>query len=98
MPCSNGSTGPARPRPCSRPPAASRRAHTPHGARPRGVLPAVGKQPVVLEREIDGFIGNRLQFALLREALALWAAGVASAEALDLAVKTSFGRPLAPPG
>jgi 3-hydroxybutyryl-CoA dehydrogenase len=62
------------------------------------VLRGVGKQPVVLEREIDGFIGNRLQFALLREALALWAAGVASAEAIDLAVKTSFGRRLAVTG
>jgi 3-hydroxybutyryl-CoA dehydrogenase len=62
------------------------------------VLRAVGKQPVVLEREIDGFIGNRLQFALLREALALWADGVASAEAIDLAVKTGFGRRLAVTG
>jgi 3-hydroxybutyryl-CoA dehydrogenase len=63
-----------------------------------GVLRAAGKQPVVLEREIDGFLGNRLQFALLREALALWAAGVASAEAIDLAVTTSFGRRLAVTG
>jgi 3-hydroxybutyryl-CoA dehydrogenase len=62
------------------------------------VLRAVGKQPVVLEREVDGFLGNRLQFALLREALALWASGVASAEAIDLAVKTSFGRRLAVTG
>ena len=62
------------------------------------VLRAVGKQPVVLEREIDGFLGNRLQFALLREALALWAGGVASAEAIDLAVKTAFGRRLAVTG
>lgn len=61
-------------------------------------LRRVGKQPVVLDREIDGFLGNRLQFALLREALALWAAGVASAEAIDLAVKTSFGRRLAVTG
>jgi 3-hydroxybutyryl-CoA dehydrogenase len=62
------------------------------------VLRTVGKQPVVLEREIDGFIGNRLQFALLREALALWADGVASAEAIDTAVKSSFGRRLAATG
>lgn len=61
-------------------------------------LRRAGKQPVVLDREIDGFLGNRLQFALLREALALWAAGVASAEAIDLAVKTSFGRRLAVTG
>src|SRR5229473_5370375 len=35
------------------------------------LLQGVGKDPVVLDREIDGFIGNRLQFALLREAWAL---------------------------
>jgi 3-hydroxybutyryl-CoA dehydrogenase len=58
-------------------------------------LREAGKAPVVVEREIDGFIGNRLQFALLREALALWAEGVASAEAIDTAVKASFGRRLA---
>ena len=63
-----------------------------------GVLRSVGKQPVVLDREIDGFIGNRLQFALLREALALWADGGASAEAIDTAVKSSFGRRLAATG
>ena len=63
-----------------------------------GVLRGIGKQPVVLEREIDGFIGNRLQFALLREALALWGAGIASAEAIDLAVKSGFGRRLAVTG
>jgi 3-hydroxybutyryl-CoA dehydrogenase len=62
------------------------------------ILRRIGKQPVVLQREIDGFLGNRLQFALLREALALWANGVASAEAIDLAVKTSFGRRLAATG
>jgi 3-hydroxybutyryl-CoA dehydrogenase len=57
-----------------------------------------GKAPVVVEKEIDGFIGNRLQFALLREALALWAEGVASAEAIDTAVRASFGRRLAVTG
>src|SRR5690349_4006118 len=62
------------------------------------ILLRVGKQPVVLRREIDGFLGNRLQFALLREALALWADGVASAESIDMAVKMSFGRRLAATG
>jgi 3-hydroxybutyryl-CoA dehydrogenase len=57
-------------------------------------LRAAGKTPVVVDKEIDGFIGNRLQFALLREALALWSQGVASAEAIDSAVKASFGRRL----
>lgn len=58
-------------------------------------LRAAGKAPVVVEKEIDGFIGNRLQFALLREAVMLWAEGVATPEAIDTAVKSSFGRRLA---
>jgi len=57
-----------------------------------------GKEPVVIDREIAGFIGNRLQFALLREAWALWAAGVASAEAIDAVVRNSFGRRIAVTG
>lgn len=61
-------------------------------------LRAAGKSPVLVEKEIDGFIGNRLQFALLREALALWSQGVASAEAIDTAVKASFGRRLSVTG
>ena len=58
-------------------------------------LRAAGKAPIVVEKEIDGFIGNRLQFALLREAVALWAEGVATPDAIDTAVKASFGRRLA---
>lgn len=61
-------------------------------------LAAAGKQPVVLDREVPGFIGNRLQFAMLREAWALWASGAASAEAIDQVVKASFGRRLAVTG
>ncbi|MFO0997658.1 MAG: 3-hydroxyacyl-CoA dehydrogenase family protein [Alphaproteobacteria bacterium] len=59
------------------------------------VLEEVGKVPVVLNREIKGFIGNRMQMALLREAWALWASGAASAEMIDRVVRTSFGRRLA---
>ncbi|MFN0042298.1 MAG: 3-hydroxyacyl-CoA dehydrogenase family protein [Alphaproteobacteria bacterium] len=59
------------------------------------VLESVGKVPVVLNREIRGFIGNRMQIALLREAWALWASGVASAEMIDTVVRSSFGRRLA---
>ena len=62
------------------------------------VLRAAGKDPAVIDREIPGFIGNRLQFALLREAWSLWAAGVASAEAIDAVVRSSFGRRLAVTG
>lgn len=61
-------------------------------------LREAGKAPVVVGKEIDGFIGNRLQFALLREALALWSEGVATAEAIDTAVRNSFGRRLSVTG
>jgi 3-hydroxybutyryl-CoA dehydrogenase len=53
-----------------------------------------GKEPVVIAREIAGFIGNRIQFAILREAWSLWASGAASAEAIDTVVKNSIGRRL----
>ena len=45
------------------------------------VLRAAGKEPVIVDKEVPGFIGNRLQYAILREAWALWAEGAASAEA-----------------
>jgi len=55
------------------------------------LLVAIGKRPVTLLKEVPGFLGNRLQFALYREALACLRDGVASAEDIDLAVKGSFG-------
>lgn len=54
----------------------------------------INKKPIVLRKEIPGFIGNRLQFALLREALYLLETGVATAEEIDMAVKYSFARRL----
>jgi 3-hydroxybutyryl-CoA dehydrogenase len=61
-------------------------------------LRAVGKEPVLIDRELPGFIGNRIQFAALREAWSLWAAGYASAEAIDSIVRNSIGRRLAVTG
>jgi 3-hydroxybutyryl-CoA dehydrogenase len=46
---------------------------------------------VHVKKDIPGFIGNRLQHALKREAIALLAAGVADAETIDTVVKTGFG-------
>jgi 3-hydroxybutyryl-CoA dehydrogenase len=57
-------------------------------------LRGIGKEPVVIDREIPGFIGNRIQFAMLREAWSLWARGVASAEAIDTVVRDTIGRRL----
>jgi 3-hydroxybutyryl-CoA dehydrogenase len=60
-----------------------------------GVLTAAGKTPVLVEKDIPGFIGNRLQHALWREAIALVAGGVCDAQTVDTVVKASFGRRLA---
>jgi 3-hydroxybutyryl-CoA dehydrogenase len=52
---------------------------------------SIGKQPVRIEREVLGFLGTRMQQAVVREAIALLESGVASAADIDLAVRTSFG-------
>jgi 3-hydroxybutyryl-CoA dehydrogenase len=59
------------------------------------LLRHVGKQPVHVKRDVPGFVGNRLQHALWREAFALVADGVCEAETVDSVVKTSFGPRLA---
>jgi 3-hydroxybutyryl-CoA dehydrogenase len=59
------------------------------------LLGALGRKPVLVKRDIPGFIGNRLQHALKREAIALVAAGVCDAETLDEVVKLGFGARLA---
>jgi ketoreductase RED1 len=52
---------------------------------------ALGKAPVVLHREINGFVGNRLQAAMLRESIYLVQQGVVSVEELDSLVTNSLG-------
>ena len=63
-------------------------------ARVAELLRSLGKKPVVLRKEAAGFIGNRLQFALLREAFHIVESGVASKEDVDEAVRNSLGRRL----
>ena len=58
------------------------------------LLIAVGKTPAMVEKDVPGFIGNRLQHALWREAIALVAQGVCDAATVDTVVKASFGRRL----
>jgi len=57
--------------------------------RTRSILTDIGKKPITILKPIRGFVGNRLQMALLREALNLLEQGVASIEDIDRAV--SFG-------
>jgi len=51
----------------------------------------LGKKPVRVNKDIPGFLGNRLQAALMREALALVDGGFASVEDIDTVVQYSFG-------
>jgi len=59
------------------------------------LLRRVGKAPVEVKKDVPGFVGNRLQHALWREAIALIADGVCDAKTVDDVVKSSFGARLA---
>ena len=55
----------------------------------------VGKTPVHVKKDVAGFVGNRLQHALWREAIALVERGICDAETVDTVIKAAFGRRLA---
>jgi 3-hydroxyacyl-CoA dehydrogenase len=57
----------------------------------REAMTVIGQKPVLVRREIEGFILNRLQGALLHEAFRLAKAGIASAEDIDVTVKDGLG-------
>ena len=59
---------------------------------------SIGKKPAVVDKEIQGFIGNRLQVAMLREAMALVRQGIVSPSQADAVVRYSFGRLLSVAG
>ena len=59
------------------------------------LLRSVDLEPVHVRADIPGFIGNRLQHALKREAIALVASGVCTAEDVDTVTKCGFGPRLA---
>jgi len=59
------------------------------------LLRSMGRHPVLVQRDIPGFIGNRLQHALKREAIALVAAGICDAETIDEVVRFGFGARMA---
>jgi len=56
---------------------------------------AAGKKPAHVKKDVPGFIGNRLQHALWREAISLVEHGICDAETVDAVIKASFGRRLA---
>jgi 3-hydroxybutyryl-CoA dehydrogenase len=56
----------------------------------------LGKQPVLLRKEIPGFVANRILHALRDEAIFLLEDGVASVEDIDTACRTALGHPMGP--
>ena len=59
------------------------------------LLRSVGKAPAHITKDTPGFVANRLQHALWREAIAMLAEGICDAATLDACVKNSFGLRLA---
>jgi 3-hydroxybutyryl-CoA dehydrogenase len=59
--------------------------------RTAALLRGAGKTPVHVRRDVPGFVGNRLQHAMKREAIALVAAGVCDADTVDVVVREGFG-------
>ena len=55
------------------------------------VLCSAGKKAVLCKKDVPGFIANRLQHALWREAISIVEHGIADAETVDIAIKNSFG-------
>ena len=55
------------------------------------IMKSLGKRPVQVKKDVIGFLGNRIQGALMREALWLIEQGVASPEDVDATVRLSFG-------
>lgn len=55
------------------------------------VLRSAGKKPVLCKKDVPGFIANRMQHALWREAISIVENGIADAATVDEAVKYSFG-------
>ncbi|WP_338654050.1 3-hydroxyacyl-CoA dehydrogenase NAD-binding domain-containing protein [Sporosarcina psychrophila] len=62
--------------------------------RAMNLLNEMNKKPILINKEVPGFIGNRLQYALFREAQSLLDEGVATKEDIDAAVTYSIGRRL----
>lgn len=59
-------------------------------ARARALCAALGKEVIEVSRDVPGFVVNRLQYAMLREAVHLVEAGIASVEDVDRAVETTL--------
>lgn len=55
------------------------------------ILRSLGREPIVMKKGAEGFIGNRLQHALYREAVNMVELGIATPEDIDKTIMSSFG-------
>lgn len=55
------------------------------------ILKSAGKHPVLVQKDVPGFLANRLQHALFREAISIVEHGIASPKDVDEAIKCGFG-------
>ena len=55
------------------------------------LLEEAGKAPVIVQKDVPGFLANRMQHALFREAISIVENGIASAEDVDKSIKYGFG-------
>lgn len=55
------------------------------------ILEEAGKVPVIVQKDVPGFLANRMQHALFREAISIVERGIATAEDVDKSIKYGFG-------
>lgn len=55
------------------------------------LMEKAGKCPVIVQKDVPGFLANRMQHALFREAISIVERGIATAEDVDKAIKYGFG-------
>ena len=55
------------------------------------LMKKLGKAPIWVKKDVPGFVGNRIQHAMMREALYLIQDGIVDAEGVDTAVRYGFG-------
>ncbi len=55
------------------------------------LMEEAGKAPVIVQKDVPGFLANRMQHALFREAISIVEHGIASPEDVDKAIKYGFG-------
>jgi len=61
----------------------------------RDLVLRIGKKPVICQKDVPGFLGNRILYALLREAMYCYEEGIGTAEDIDTMVREAFALKLA---